>query len=317
VCLLHGVDALTSRVRVWLILLLLGLSVPLEAQRIRIFRFKRPAAGGGTGCSGPCFVALTFSTAEVGNFDFTQFQAGGSPCNSTMTRIFKSGGGFDGMDNSGGTISSTLISNGGGQNASGGTQDQGCDVVITAANLDSNGRGYRHYRGGTVDNNMGGAMSINLPSSLTEIWVSYLFRYASGYGPTPSYTKDLYWHDGGAFVVMGYQGGAFGFFANGGAVGGTASWASIYGGANADGSIHCYDFYGNIATTTVKVWIDGTLSFSSTSQSYGSFAHFSDFEYGENQANVSTVTGLPPSYTDFDHLQIDNNATPGSRLGCS
>ena len=96
---------------------------------------------------------------------------------------------------------------------------------------------------------------------------------------------------------MGYEGGTFGFNLNSAFnASGTATWASLYGGANADGSIHCYDFY---------------------AVPYAAFTGFSGFEWGENQSSVNTVTGLPPSYTDFDLMRIDNNATPGSRMGCS
>jgi hypothetical protein len=250
------------------------------------------SSGSGVGCSGACLFETSFTTAEGWTSDETQFGMG---CGSGLGGI------------------QTGVSNAGAWRTSAGS----CDEVVSAANFPggAGGRGFRHYRGDGTNNN-GGGVNITLPSRVTEIWYSLRIRFSSGFewsgGGNPNYTKDLYWHSGG-FLIAGHQGGGFGFHVGGhDNYGGSVDWTSLYGGATADGTWHCLDYYHDIGSATARVWLDGALVFESTSVNYSGFVDFDYFALGENQAVVS---GGDYS-TDYDDLRFDTGLPPGSRLGC-
>ncbi len=269
----------------------------------------RPVSASG-GCPAGCIIQTDFSTAEGWTQDASQWQTGGTPSNSTMSVTF---GGIDGTRQTG-------FSNNEVGHASGGTQNQGSDVVIAAADLDGNGRGYRHYRGGGGDNNNGGGMNVQFAGSSSEVQFSYKFRYAAGYGNVPGYTKDVYWVDrGGRVVIPGYQGGGFGFNTLGANnYGSTVTWTRLYGGTISDGKTHCIEYYFNTATSRGIVWFDGVKVLDSRAINYGAFSGFNFFHWGSNQTNVATVTRRPPSYTDYDHLRVAvTGLTAGVPMTCS
>jgi hypothetical protein len=247
-------------------------------------------AGGGVGCAGACLFETSYTIGEGWTRDLMQH---GDGC----------GAGFASIQ--------AGVSNGGAWHG------VACDEVTVAANFPggAGGRGFRHYRDEGTNRN-GGGMGISLPSTAREIWYSFRMRNAPGFqfegGGNPHYTKDLYWRSGG-YLVVGHQGGGFGFHVSGhDNYPGAISWNALYGGATADDSWHCLDYYHDMGSGTARVWIDGMLVLDSTSIDYSGFEDFDGFLLGSNQSFVSGGN----FYTDYDDLRIDTGLVPGSRLGC-
>lgn len=172
------------------------------------------------------------------------------------------------------------------------------DAIIAAANYPGGGGGlgFRHQRGTGV-NSCGGGLLIGMPSPLTEMWVRQYMRNALSYvGGHPAYTKDHYWNVGGAFLIFGYQGGAWGLHTSNGSVN---IPSSIKYEATDDGQWHCYEYHAKQAGSGgfVEMWIDGVLCLQRTIN-LGS----TPWEYlalGENQRDVSVA-----GYTDYDDFAV-------------
>jgi hypothetical protein len=257
------------------------------------------------GCHGSCLIATSFSAAEGWMQDVGQQITGGGTCTEYGGRT---GSTFSGWQTGFGNNGSWTVDN----------SSDYCDGVTVAANYPDGGggRGLRHLRG-NGENNAGGGMGVSLPTTASVLWLSMRIRFSKGFTLSPGYTKDVYFHTN-PFVIAGIQGGGPGFNVGGANnYGGSLDWNTYNrGSSTADGTWHCWDFYWNKLASSATVWIDGVRVLNSTTINYGGNDPFSSFEWGENQSSVSNCPA-GTCWTDYDDLRIDNDLTPGQRIGCA
>lgn len=269
-----------------------------EAQR-RVFRprFRRSAAAAssGSGCNGSCVLDQTYDYAEAS--------------------IIKSGGGAcAGFSGTADTITSNAVTTH--ENAA---DDGDCTAITSHANY-SGGAGGRgiHYPRKTGSNSGSGALKTRFTSVGPQVWMSYVVRYSSGMefsGGSPTYTKD--WYIQSPHLIMGFQGGGYGFNTLGSQnYPGSLDWSDIYPGGTSDGTWFCADYYFDFNASRAVVHVQGanvslTKVLDSSSIDYGGRTAVDEF-FNNNQSNV-TVAG----HTDFDDVRIDNDLSgPTDRIGC-
>lgn len=189
------------------------------------------------------------------------------------------------------------------------------DRIIAEANYPGGGggKGFRHYRGDGT-NVGGGGLSIQLPSSYTELWGRFYMRYQLGFAwlnGQPHYTKDLYVNVGTPPAwVFGIQGAAsWGIFNGQTGIPSSKSWASTMQGPTGDGQWHCYEWHiQHGPNARIEIWVDNAQVLNTiTNMPSGSTIFMA---VGENQNQV--VAGANPWYTDYDDFAF---STVG-RIGC-
>lgn len=188
---------------------------------------------------------------------------------------------------------SPLISRSGDWGASfnGGTGDQ---ITLAANRAGSLGNGFRHYRG-TGSNSNGGGIRCKLPAALSEMWVRLYMRnvgliYSGG---APGYTKDMYWNQGGNFLIFGYQGGAWGLHT----VTGSVNIPSTVKYADTADRWNLFEYHARLNSGLVEMKINGVLVLQ-RAINLGS-TPWVDFILGENQSSVTTA-----GYTDYDDVAV-------------
>lgn len=277
-----------------------------------------PAGGSGNNCNAPCLVDVSFTVGQGWEADKTN--AGGN-C---------TGPGSGSTDFAGEHTGVGTIGNGGA-----GTSGVNCDTVITAANFSSGagGRGLRAYRGDGV-NRIGGGITLSWGTKYNNMSFCYMMRPQAGsawlaydgLGPAndPSYTKDWYllFSTGGIFI-LGQQGSGYGVH-TGANISGSYGWYEMMGNNRvADGNWKEIAIYADIPSTTVKVWVNDSLVFSTTSADFRSLTAFDQQMYNSNQRHFdSDNDGLGEGvdsavgYYDYDDIVVDTAVSNGGKLEC-
>ncbi len=215
------------------------------------------------------------------------------------------------------------LSGSGGWTTSNGAGDQ----ILAAANnpAGGGGKGFRHWVGDGL-NNVGGGISLALPSSQTELWIRYYIRFQSGFAWNGSIInmKTIYNTGSGTFY--------FGIFFD--KVGGhvqndsdhgqgqgnhlsSVTWAQWQGGSTGDGLFHCLELHvkinplGAVADGVFEFWLDGAALYSNSSVKFSTTDSnvFNGFKVGENSNDPQN--GGVDAYVDFDDIVISNSGYIG------
>lgn len=198
------------------------------------------------------------------------------------------------------------------------------------------------------DNLFGAAPYVMLNTAVTEIWVRFYFKFASGFtwsGGTPAYYKFLYFFGGSHQACAGQPivepsnlsatntgctslvGSSFpsgnGFQivyesppAGGGCNPGenTVSWTTMNGGSTGDGKWHCFEFHDKIDTTggngnIGQIWLDGNLILNVSNFAVGNYTvPINEIDFLANQNAVNNASSPQP--VEIDDIALANNTYP-------
>jgi hypothetical protein len=286
----------------------------------------RQAASSSDNCNGPCLAKVSFTDAEGWTSDHTQI--GDSDPKACHGHPGKAGTGFDGIHTGPGTVSDH-----GGWD----TENHFCDQIIAAANYSggAGGRGHRHFRGDGSNNN-GGGLKIAWGSSLSNLSACSRIRYPTAFrwvtDRNPLYIKDWNLSLVSPYLIVGYQGGAWGFHVSVGSSNYPANqrrskgdWVALMGGATGDNQFHEFAWYADVATTTLKMWIDDTLVVHYRDVNFRGLTAFAPNMFTSNQREadidndgegVGDEAGSTDSWTDYDDIVVDTGVTNGGKLEC-